>query len=142
MQKYKAPAEAANQDVHTQAAVRKDSNSIRAGMYQGPIPPPVIMEGYKNLDPSFPERIMSEFEKNSEHIRVMQEKAQDAEIAKDRRGQWMAFILTLLLLGIIGFSLYLGNMTFAGVGGLVFVVWVIKSFNVKITKENAQRKQN
>lgn len=140
MSKNRAPNEIANQDVHTQASVRKDNNSIQAGLYQGPIPPPVIMEGYRNLDASFPERIMNEFEKNSEHIRVMQEKAQDAEIAKDRRGQWMAFVLALLLLGIIASSLYLGNMTFAGVGGLVFIVWVIKSFNVKITKESTQRK--
>lgn len=136
MAKQKTPNDLAVNNGHTQAAIKQDAHCIQAGMYQGPIPPPAIMEGYKNLDPSFPERIMQEFEKNSEHIRTMQETAQNADIENDKRGQYMAFFLTLLLLAIITFSLYLGNMTFAGIGGMVFIAWIIKSFNVKIINKD------
>ncbi len=130
---------------HTQVEVQKNDKSIHAGVYQGPIPLPSIMEGYKKIDPSFPERIMKEFETNSAHIRKAEERAQLAEIEKDKRGQWMAFVLTILLLVVIFFSLYLGNMTFAGIGGLVFIAWIIKSFNMKIStqrKDNKPTKRN
>ena len=42
------------------------------------------------------------------------------------------------------FALYLGNMTFAGVGGLVFIVWIIRTFNVRVGKStiNQKKQQN
>lgn len=53
---------------HTQVEVQQKNTELHAGIYQGPLPLPSIMEGYKNIDSSFPERIMKEFEKNSDHI--------------------------------------------------------------------------
>lgn len=54
----------------------------------------------------------------------------------------MAFILSLCLMAIIFFALYLGNMTFAGVGGLVFIVWIIRTFNVRVGKPTINQKNN
>lgn len=48
---------------HTQVEVQQKNTELHAGIYQGPLPLPSIMEGYKNIDSSFPERIMKEFEK-------------------------------------------------------------------------------
>lgn len=47
-------------------------------------------------------------------------------------------------MAIIFFALYLGNMTFAGVGGLVFIVWIIRTFNVRVGKPtiNQKKQQN
>ncbi|MBM6834080.1 DUF2335 domain-containing protein [Megamonas hypermegale] len=125
---------------HTQVELQQKNTELHAGIYQGPLPLPSIMEGYKNIDPSFPERIMKEFEKNSEHYRKGEEQAQKYAIERDIRGQWMAFILTLCLMAIIFFALYLGNMTFAGVGGLVFIVWIIRTFNVRVGKPTINSK--
>ena len=61
----------------------------------------VTLIGYKNIDSSFPERIMKEFEKNSDHYRKGEERAQKYAIERDIRGQWMAFILSLCLMAII-----------------------------------------
>ena len=44
-------------------------------------------------------------------------------------------------MAIIFFALYLGNMTFAGVGGLVFIVWIIQTFNVKVGKTTTNQKK-
>lgn len=96
--------------------------------YQGPIPAPSIMDAYAKVDPSFPERIMRDFEKNSEHIRKSKEMELQASIDERKRGQWMAFFLSVLLLGIVGFSLWLGNTTFAGISGVAFIGLLIRSF--------------
>lgn len=101
---------------------------IQQTSYQGPIPAPSIMQGYQKIDPGFPERIMRDFEKNSEHIRQSEELNLQATISERKRGQWMAFILSVLLLVIVGFSLWLGNTTFAGISGVAFIGLLIQSF--------------
>lgn len=45
-----------------------------------------------------------------------------------KRGQYMAFIIAMGLLFIVATSLYLGNITFAGVSGLAFIAYVLKGF--------------
>lgn len=104
------------------------SLQIHQMMYQGPIPAPSVMDAYARVDPSFPERIMRDFEKNSEHIRKNKEIELQASVDERRRGQWMAFFLSVLLLGIVGFSLWMGNITFAGISGVAFIGLLIRSF--------------
>lgn len=113
---------------HMQAAIKQDDCSIQAGIYQGPLPHPNIMEGYRNLDPGYPERIMRDFEANSEHIRNMQRNAQQAEIDKDKRAQWMAYSLTIFLLAVLVYAIYKDSYIVGGIGGLAFLGLVIKSF--------------
>ncbi|MBQ7515305.1 MAG: DUF2335 domain-containing protein [Schwartzia sp.] len=67
--------------------------------YVGPLPHPAIMQGFGEINPSFPERIMAEFEKNSEHTRQQEKAALDAQIQETARGQWMAFAVILLGFG-------------------------------------------
>lgn len=68
--------------------------------YIGPLPSPEDMQGFGNIDTSFPERIMQEFEKNSEHTRQQEQIALQAQITETRRGQYMAFFV--ILGGFIG----------------------------------------
>lgn len=96
--------------------------------YSSPIPLPKILKGYKEVDPTFPERIMAEFKKNSEHARQQEQKALDAQIQESKRGQYMAFFLAFALLGLILFSLYIGNDVSAFISGLAFIGMMIKSF--------------
>ena len=44
-------------------------------VYQGAIPPPDMMEGYKILDSSFPDRILKMAEKEQSHAHQMSSKA-------------------------------------------------------------------
>lgn len=99
-----------------------------SSMYQGPIPHPSIMEGYQNIDASFPERIMKQFEANSEHIRTMEAKAQQADIDRDKRGQWMAYSVTVVLMGVVLWAFYQGNYAIGSVGGLFWLAWIVKAF--------------
>ena len=99
--------------------------------YFSPIPLPQILKGYKEVDPTFPERIMVEFEKNSAHVRNQEQKALDAQIQEAKRGQYMAFFISVALFFVILLSLYTGNDAPAFVSGLIFIGMIIRSFLTK-----------
>lgn len=89
----------------------------------GPLPAPEILQQYKENTPEVYNAILADFQKNSECSRKMRENGQKADMERDRRGQWMAFCILAGILAVILFSLYLGNVNFAGVSGLAFLVW-------------------
>lgn len=109
-----------------------------ATKYAGSIPPPSLLRGYKDIDESLPERIFTEFEKNSAHIREQERMALEASIKEKWQGQWMAFVVSMTLLAIMMYSLYTENYVFAGSSGVMYVGFIVVSFlsskNVTITK--------
>ena len=107
--------------------------AIVTTQYFGPLPSPSTLEGYKAIDPQFPEVILSDFEKNGEHSRRQEQKALEAQIEDIKRGQYMGFFISISLLAIVFFSLWLGNLTFAGAAGLAYFATIAKSF---ITPKN------
>ncbi|WP_295356434.1 DUF2335 domain-containing protein [uncultured Succiniclasticum sp.] len=110
---------------------------IHQESFAGPLPPPSILAGYRNIDATFPERILKEFEDSSSHIREMDKKALQAKIDSVKRGQYIACGLSLLLIGMVFYSLHLGNTTFAGVGFLAFFTIIITAF-VNRDKKNQE----
>lgn len=96
--------------------------------YQGPIPPPAMLEQYKRIYTQAPEIILREFEENSKHIRQREILEIQGNIDRDKRGQWMAFVICIAVLLIVLYSLYLGNITFAGLSGLGFIALMVKGF--------------
>ena len=96
--------------------------------YTGPIPPPAILKGYAAIKKDLPDRIFKEFEKNSEHMRKQDARALEAQIAEKQRGQWMAFVISILLLAVVLYSLYIGNYIFAGSSGLAYLAFLGMSF--------------
>ena len=109
----------------------------------GPIPSPKEFEGYKRVNPDFPERIFKQFEEDSTTNRELQKEAQaadieldkrrlEADIAFEKRSQWMAFFLmTGFLIGTIILA-YLDKDNAAlatGIGALVFALRGVFSKN-------------
>ena len=74
--------------------------------YISPLPSAREMEGYRMVDPSFPDRIMKDFEANSETIRELQRKGQQAEISRDKLGQFIFFVIGLLTIAVIVYAIY------------------------------------
>lgn len=89
--------------------------------YISPIPSANEMEGYRMVDPSFPDRIMKDFEANSATIRELQRKGQQAEIDRDKHGQWIFLIVSLLTLAVIAYAIY-AKAEWAFAGGAVTAV--------------------
>ena len=96
--------------------------------YHGPLPPPAMLDHYKRIYEQAPEIILKEFQENSRHIRERETEALRGAMKRDRQGQWMAFIICMAMLGIVAYSLYLGNITFAGLSGLGFIAVIVKGF--------------
>lgn len=68
--------------------------------YQGPMPPPMLLEQYDKIVPGCAKMIVDEFQANSKHSRHIEILGITGMIRKDVRAQWMAFVLV-----IIGFFL-------------------------------------
>ena len=94
--------------------------------YISPIPNAREMEGYRMVDPSFPDRIMKDFEANSEAVRELQRIGQQAAIDRDVRGQYISLGLGILILLVIAYAIHakseaaLAGGTLATVATLVY----------------------
>lgn len=73
----------------------------------GPIPSPAILHAYGEIDPSFPERIVAQFENESAHRR-REERRKSAALARDisagrtqdRIGQILALVVAITMLSV------------------------------------------
>lgn len=140
-----------NQPVPKKNEIKNKSNNRNATgvvlqhqsayQYQGPIPPPEMMEKYKNIYADAPKIILQEFKENSEHIRQKELLEVQGTINRDRRGQWMAFVICMAILGVVFYSLYLGNITFAGLSGLGFIALIATGIlkKIKCDKNSVQQ---
>lgn len=70
---------------------------IDAASFNGPLPPPSLLEGYESTLPGAAERILRLAEKEQSHRQDWEMAALSAQRLDIRRGQWMGFAL-----GIIG----------------------------------------
>lgn len=85
---------------------------------ESPIPTPEQLEGYQRVLPDMPERILRQFEADSEHARNSQMKALQGDLDFDKRSQWMAFVIILMGLFITFLLAYLDKDVAAIVTGL------------------------
>ena len=69
-------------------------------MHRGPLPDPETLSGYGQIDPSFPERIVRSFERQSEHRQEMERKLLNGSERRAGRGQVIGS--TLVGMGIVG----------------------------------------
>jgi uncharacterized membrane protein len=98
--------------------------------FQGPLPPPSILERYGDTVPNGAERIFVQFEEQSRHRRDRETEVIRANIDHERRGQNYAFYLSFLIVvigglliwqdkSVAGLSLILGDVIALAV---VFVI--------------------
>jgi len=93
-------------------------SETHARLHRGPLPDPETLAGYGAIDPSFPERIVRSFERQSEHRQDMERLLLDGSERRASRGQIIGSALVGLGLtgGII--AILMGE---AGVGAAIIV---------------------
>lgn len=94
---------------------KEKSSVIAAQRFVGPIPPPEIFKQYGEIVPDAPERILKVFEEDSQHTRTMQSAGLKAEVDRDRRAQWMAFVIMLAALVLTGVAIVFGQNIAPGI---------------------------
>lgn len=91
-----------------QAMVRHETH------YSGPLPPPEVMQSYDEILPGGAERLFAMAENEQKFRHSTQDMAIRGTISRDKRGQWMGFAITMVILGIASVFAYRGNTIFAG----------------------------
>lgn len=78
---------------------------VAAAQFSGPLPPPDILRAYGEVVNGGADRIVSQWERETQHRHDLENRMADAYIAGMTRAQWMAFAVILVI----------------GAGGLVVV---------------------
>jgi len=105
--------------------------------FSGPLPPPEVVEHYSKIIPNGADRLLKMVELQSEHRRACEEIGLNASISISKRGQILAFILSLVGFGIAGLCAYfqqpvpstvIGGGTLLGLASLFIKGYSIKRF--------------
>jgi len=117
--------------------------------FSGPLPPPEILEHYNRIIPNSADRLLKIVELQSEHRRTCEAKGLDAGISIAKRGQILAFVLSLVGFGTAILCAYLdqpvpstviGGGTLIGLASLFIKGRTHKRFEEK--DENAKKQSS
>lgn len=100
----------------------------RGAYWRGPLPPPAVIEEFRELVPDAPERIFRQWEGESEHRRAYEKTALEASIRRDLIGQLSATLFALSALAVAVFALWMGEPWVAGVIGGGTIASVVGAF--------------
>lgn len=101
---------------------------VLAEKYEAPLPHPQILEGYERIVPGSAKDIIEDYKINCEYARQINSEALRATIDKDKRAQYMAFIIAVMLFGLVVYCVYLGQYWLAGSALAVAIASLAKTF--------------
>jgi len=117
----------------------------------GPIPSPEVMEGYRKIDSSFPQRIMAMAENESDHRRDL-ERARSAAMNRDmrdarverRNGQFIAGLVAIAIMGAAVWVTLSGHPKVGGglVASLVVAITVLVTGKPFRGQKNTENDEN
>ena len=106
-----------NRNKNRRSSVSMTTSRAVLERFEGPIPPPAVMEGYKSIDPKLPTMLMEMAIEEQAHRHHMEKKkvevveqkfgnqatAQHCDFKFGTRGQWLTFFLAIIFLTVIVF---------------------------------------
>lgn len=96
--------------------------------YEGPIPHPVLFKQFGEVLATAPERLLHDFEKNSETNRQIALLSIKGQIRHDARAHWIVFALMIIGLGAALGAAYLGFLTLSYIVAGVLLVAVLGNY--------------
>lgn len=97
----RSPAKAPSSVTNSAPGMGRPEQLIRyeeASFFSGPVPSPEALQAYASVDPTFPERLMRAFEKQSEHRQSLESKVVNGNQTDQRIGMVIGGILALSFL--------------------------------------------
>ncbi len=124
----------------------QQSSLVARGIrFEGPLPPPAVLEGYEQIVPGAAERLIALVEADAKHQRDLEFATINAETNGLRRGQILGAIVVLAALGVAAFCAYLGHETSALTIGGTTVISLATAFvlgrRTDTAKEETQKKK-
>lgn len=109
-----AQSKPAKDDKSVRNRVASNGDIVVAEHFEGLLPHPQILAEYDNIVPGSASDIINDFKENAKAIRELKAKELDLTVMRDKRGQYMAFILGVCIIGVAAYALYLGQPWVAG----------------------------
>lgn len=111
MQENQKPDNQANTNPEkTDTALARSDNAIISEIsasYSGPLPPPKHFEKYEQTLPGSADRILTMAENEQINRNTWESINQQSRIGREKRGQWMGFVVALLcIFGAISLAAY------------------------------------
>ncbi|MCL2779515.1 MAG: DUF2335 domain-containing protein [Polyangiaceae bacterium] len=107
-----------------------DKRLIRAQaqLHLGALDSPETMLAYKEIDPTFPSRLLQMVEVQAKHRSELEKQTVTAEIARASRGQWLGFAVTSIAFGVVALLGHEGHPWSATVLGSINLVALVGTF--------------
>lgn len=84
---------------------------VQAASFQGPLPPPQILDHYNQIVPGSAERIISLWENQVQHRQELEKRVIVADIQQAKLGAFLGFIIAISAIGAGTFLAYIGRPT-------------------------------
>ena len=120
----------------TQAQIRYEQLQ-----YSGPIPHPGILEHYNKILPGAAERILKMAEEQAEHRRMLEKQALATDSRNSTLGVISALIITLSILAIAAYSIYLALPWVAAIISAIGITSLVGTF-IYGTRSRRQEREN
>lgn len=105
--------------------------------YQAPLPPPGMLEAYERILPGAAKRIFDRMERQADHRQWMERTTIQANVAAQRNGQWLGFVIALI--GLCGGFALIWNGSNA-IGLAIFIATLASFTTVFIYGKRKQGK--
>lgn len=115
--------------------------SIEATAWKGPLPDPNTLREFDSIITNGAERIMAQFEKQSDHRQLLERTVVESRSANMRRGQWFALIIALFALTVAGYCANIGESTAATVIASIDIVGLAGVFIYGSHVQREERRQ-
>lgn len=101
---------------------------VTQSAFQGPIPPPSILNEYNIIVPDAAERIIQMAEKDQKHVHEMEKAALEGQKSVESRGQNYAITAVGMALGVVAYMSYLEHPKEAAALGTAVIVGLAIAF--------------
>ncbi len=120
----------------------RPSSVVTSATFQGPIPPPSILQGYETIIPGAAERILVMAEKQQQHDHSIQKIMIEKHHGDFRRGQYCAAVVVLALIAAGAFIAHLGQPIIGGILCATGLASIVTAFLAKSKRPSAQPQTN
>jgi uncharacterized membrane protein len=100
----------------------------RISSFSGPLPPPDILQKYKDIQPDFPERILKLTEQEAVHRREITRKALRLEAIETFLGQLFGLVVALAAFSVTAYLGSIGHSVAASIIGSGAIVALVTAF--------------
>lgn len=104
------------------------NRSATLHQWEGPLPPPSVLEAFREIGEDWPERIFQQWEQEAHHRRSYEKIALHGQLWQDILGQVGAIAFALGALALAALALYLDKQWVAAILGTGTIASVVTAF--------------